>query len=189
MMATRSRDISGRPRAAGVPQETQRAGPREHALTCYASSVFENLDITLATDVAAPLISVDPEAVSRRGFDTRFLSSVMPIPRLSSALTRDSVKLDGDGVIPYTHCSLGLLRSKKFARWVACVELHIASCNVAGRLRVRDAGSQKQCRARFAELRGAVPGRACCRPPRRRAHLPCPPTTSASSYRAHCRDI
>jgi endonuclease G len=85
--------------------------PNDHAIACYAKSVFEKLEIS----VAAP----SREATATRGYDNGFLGIIVKVPRLSAANGDDAFKLDGSEVIPYRHFSLALCKSRRFAFWVA----------------------------------------------------------------------
>ena len=85
--------------------------PNDHAIACYAKSVFEKLEIS----VDAPA----PEAIDTLGYDTGFLGIIVKVPRLSAANGNDAFKVNGSAVIPYTHFSLALSKSRRFAFWVA----------------------------------------------------------------------
>lgn len=87
--------------------------PDEHALACLPASVFEKLEITLqppAQGVAG---------VQGIGYAPAFLGTRIDPPTIDPALRDDTVRLNGSDVIPYTHFSLALSKSRKFARWVA----------------------------------------------------------------------
>jgi endonuclease G, mitochondrial len=101
--------IAGLHFAGEVPSD-----PHEHALACYAGSVFEKLEISLEQ----PDEPVDPEAAAL-GYATNFLGPSVALPKLSSARLQDAVKLNGKEVINYTHFSLTLSKSRRFAFWVA----------------------------------------------------------------------
>jgi endonuclease G len=86
--------------------------PNEHAVACYATSVFEKLQISLTPpDVA-------PEAVGT-GFRTTFLSKKVEIPTLSTSNRQKAFLLNGSEVIRYTHFSLAMNKVRRFAFWVA----------------------------------------------------------------------
>lgn len=87
--------------------------PNEHALACYPKSVFEKLDISLDQ------IEAEAEDVSGLGYATNFLGVDVDVPRLSNANRKDAFKLSGSEVIKYTHFSLTLSKSRRFAFWVA----------------------------------------------------------------------
>ncbi|GLZ29644.1 hypothetical protein Lesp02_18340 [Lentzea sp. NBRC 105346] len=57
--------------------------------------------------------------VLKTGFDSEFLGTTTGIPELSAAKKADAVVVDGSEVIDYTHFSLTLSRTRKFAIWVA----------------------------------------------------------------------
>ncbi|RBL98882.1 DNA/RNA non-specific endonuclease [Glutamicibacter soli] len=52
------------------------------------------------------------------GFNPHFLTTIIGLPTPNAELADDLVQLDGSPVIDYTHFSLALSRSRKFARWV-----------------------------------------------------------------------
>ncbi|GAB2488673.1 DNA/RNA non-specific endonuclease [Nocardiopsis aegyptia] len=86
--------------------------PDEHALACLPSSVFEKLQIDLRPPAPA-------EAQVLTGYDPGFLGTRVDTPMLTPLIAGDAVRLDGSEVIPYTHFSLALSSSRRFARWVA----------------------------------------------------------------------
>ena len=100
---------------AGLHFAGEGAGdPREHAVACYPRSVFEKLEIT---PEPPPLISISGPVA---GYAPNFLSERVELPRLLAANLRDAVKINGSEVINhYTHFSLALSSSRKFAYWVA----------------------------------------------------------------------
>ena len=53
------------------------------------------------------------------GFDAKFLGTTAGMPVLSDSAADDAVELDGSTTIDYTHFSLALSKSRKFAIWVA----------------------------------------------------------------------
>ncbi|WP_121394096.1 DNA/RNA non-specific endonuclease [Actinokineospora cianjurensis] len=53
------------------------------------------------------------------GYDPDFLDVTLPVPGLDPALDDDAVRLEGTSTVDYTHFSLALSRSRRFARWVA----------------------------------------------------------------------
>ncbi len=87
--------------------------PNEHAVACYASSVFEKLEITLQPSPSLP------QAVQPTGYDPNFLGSRVDVPKLTSAQKADAAKLGSSHVIPYTHFSLAQCKSRRFCYWVA----------------------------------------------------------------------
>ncbi|MFF0204459.1 DNA/RNA non-specific endonuclease [Streptomyces sp. NPDC005017] len=86
--------------------------PDEHALACLPASVFEKLEITLTQPGPQDIRTVT-------GYDAGFLTERIEVPQLDADLTRDAVLLDGSEVIPYTHFSLALHMTRRFAIWVA----------------------------------------------------------------------
>lgn len=83
----------------------------EHALACLPQSVFEKLEITLRPPAAV-------EAVVQTGYDPNFLAARVEVPTIGRAIRDDVFLLDGSEIIPYTHFSLALSTSRRFARWV-----------------------------------------------------------------------
>lgn len=84
----------------------------EHALACYASSVYEKLGV----------LPVPPELPDRAtsDYDAGFLGTAVPLPAAADAgVESDLLVVAGTTVIPYTHYSLAMSRSRRFARWVA----------------------------------------------------------------------
>lgn len=53
------------------------------------------------------------------GYDPDFLATRIAAPALGDAIEQDAVLFQGAEAIPYTHFSLSLSRSRRFARWVA----------------------------------------------------------------------
>ncbi|MGY2122391.1 DNA/RNA non-specific endonuclease [Nocardia gipuzkoensis] len=85
----------------------------EHALACLPQSVFEKLGITLTPPVAEEVAVV-------AGYDPRFLAVPVPLPEVDAELRPDvATALDGADVLHYTHFSLAMRRSRRFAIWVA----------------------------------------------------------------------
>ncbi|MGC3000471.1 DNA/RNA non-specific endonuclease [Streptomyces sp. G35A] len=104
----------GRPGAvlAGLHFGGEAAGaPDEHALACLSTSVFEKLEISLTAPAPEDVRTV-------AGYDPDFLGERIDVPQLSADLVRDAVRLDGSEIIPYTHFSLMLSRSRCFPFWV-----------------------------------------------------------------------
>ncbi|MEU0671209.1 DNA/RNA non-specific endonuclease [Streptomyces lavendulocolor] len=86
--------------------------PEERALACFPQAVFGELKITLTRP--------DPESMEAvGGYDPGFLGVPVGTPRLNPSIKEDAVRLDGSEVVPYTHFSLALSASRRFARWVA----------------------------------------------------------------------
>ncbi|MFI6575737.1 DNA/RNA non-specific endonuclease [Nocardiopsis sp. NPDC050513] len=89
-----------------------RSDPDEHALACLPQLVFEELGITLRPPV--------PEAVEAlEGYNPNFLRTRVPAPRLDPRAEHDLFRLGDADDIPYTHFSLALSTSRRFAHWVA----------------------------------------------------------------------
>lgn len=87
----------------------------EHALACYAESVFQKLEI-----VSKPPARGDIEPEAGRGFAPSFLQFTIPLPRPASrAVENDLVVIGRRAVVDYTHFSLAMSKSRRFARWVA----------------------------------------------------------------------
>jgi endonuclease G len=87
----------------------------EFALACYAASVFEKLGISPAAP--AP-VAVAREA--RRGYAPDFLGASVPAPQPASPEVGDDLlNVDGQTTFDYTHFSLVMSTSRRFARWVA----------------------------------------------------------------------
>ncbi|GAA3883476.1 hypothetical protein GCM10022243_55240 [Saccharothrix violaceirubra] len=83
--------------------------PDEHALACLPSSVFEKLDVA----VKPPAVV---EAVGT-GFDPDFLGVAAGLPELGE--DSDAVEVSGRTVVDYTHFSLALHGTRRFAIYVA----------------------------------------------------------------------
>lgn len=58
-------------------------------------------------------------AVPRVGFDTDFLGTPVGLPSLDPSIQDDALLWNGAAAIPYTHFSLSMSKSRRFARWVA----------------------------------------------------------------------
>ncbi|WP_280450976.1 DNA/RNA non-specific endonuclease [Nocardia cyriacigeorgica] len=89
------------------------SSPDEHALACLPQSVFEKLDITLSPRPAVQTTG------GPAGYDVEFLGVAVDVPALDPGLVDDTFSLDGSITIDYTHFSLALSTSRRFARWVA----------------------------------------------------------------------
>ncbi|MEU7555747.1 DNA/RNA non-specific endonuclease [Streptomyces sp. NPDC044571] len=87
------------------------ADPDERALACFPRAVFDELKITLQQP--------GPESEPVAGYDPGFLSVPIGTPQLNPSVKGDAVLLDGSEVIPYTHFSLALNKTRRFAFWVA----------------------------------------------------------------------
>lgn len=75
--------------------------------------MFEKLGISLTPPPAEEVAAV-------AGYDPRFLASPMPLPEVNAQLRPDvATALDGADVLHYTHFSLAMRRSRRFAIWAA----------------------------------------------------------------------
>ncbi len=87
----------------------------EHALACYAASVFQKLEIVPKRPEPR-----DIEPADGRGFATAFLVRTVALPLPASrSVENDLVVVNGRAVVDYTHFSLAMSKSRRFARWVA----------------------------------------------------------------------
>jgi len=86
--------------------------PDEHALACYAHSVFNKLEIGFEQPA-------EPEAVDGLGYRPNFLSETVRAPWLPQDQYDDAFKLNGSHLIPYTHFSVCQSRSRRLPRFVA----------------------------------------------------------------------
>ncbi|HMG48910.1 MAG TPA: DNA/RNA non-specific endonuclease [Allosphingosinicella sp.] len=89
----------------------------EHALACYPLSVQKKLDFVL--DPPAAVVAPEGSAVTRSGYDPAFLSQPVPLPKLGAAAEGDAFTFEGRKLIPYTHFSVCLSKSRRMARYVA----------------------------------------------------------------------
>lgn len=69
---------------------------------------------TLSTDTDLANAPID-----RSGYDPEFLGTSVALPVLDAEALQDAVLWEGSNVIPYTHFSLSLSKSRRLARWVA----------------------------------------------------------------------
>ncbi|HST39027.1 MAG TPA: DNA/RNA non-specific endonuclease [Conexibacter sp.] len=93
--------------------------PDEHAVACYASSVFRKLEIEpLAPDVPGPVL-VREEL--QRGYDLDFLPGhAIDLPAAAAHVDADYAPTkEGNTVRHYTHFSLAMSAARRFCRWVA----------------------------------------------------------------------
>lgn len=96
----------------------------EHALACYPLSVQKKLDFLLEPP-ASP--SGQPKGKTRgtgpdllrSGYNPLFLKVPLPLPELSAAARKDAYSFGGQPLIPYTHFSVCLSKSRRMARYVA----------------------------------------------------------------------
>ena len=87
--------------------------PDEHALACLPTSVFEKLGISLQPPTVEEVEQVG-------GYDPDFLGDRIDVPALDVALLDDvAATVDGQQIVRYTHFSLQMKRSRRFAFWVA----------------------------------------------------------------------
>lgn len=87
----------------------------EHAMACYAASVFEKLEIR----PAPPAEVVLPEAADL-GYAASFFGLPVAAPEpASSEVGDDLLTAGGQTVFDYMHFSLAMSQSRRFARWVA----------------------------------------------------------------------
>ncbi len=87
--------------------------PDEHALACYAHSVFKKLDIQLEK------VSEDCIDAVGLGYDQDFLNKRVPTPRLRQADRKDAFKIGNSHLLHYTHFSVCLSKSRQLPRFVA----------------------------------------------------------------------
>lgn len=59
------------------------------------------------------------DPIPRSGYDADFLGIHVETPTPDKSIQGDAVLWDGTEIIPYTHFSLSLSKSRRFARWVA----------------------------------------------------------------------
>jgi endonuclease G, mitochondrial len=87
----------------------------EHALACYAKSVFEKLNISPVQPAADVL-----ENAASRGYAVNFLGTAIALPTaITDEVKQDLLEIGGLTVVDYMHFSLAMSRSRRFARWVA----------------------------------------------------------------------
>lgn len=92
----------------------ERGNNPEHALACYASSVFEKLEIVPEGTTSSAQLT------GSIGFDPDFLRQTVDLPApIYDDIVDDLVLVDGSSVIEYTHFSLMQSKVRKFAYWVA----------------------------------------------------------------------
>jgi endonuclease G len=88
--------------------------PNEHAVACYSKSVFEKLEISLTPPKLEDVIPSQGH-----GYNPNFLGVLVEPPELSRAKGEDAYKLRDSEIIDYTHFSLTLSKTRRFAIWVA----------------------------------------------------------------------
>jgi len=94
----------------------------EHALACYPLSVQKKLDFVLEPAVAPAGKKKVPAAgveLLRSGYNPLFLKVPLPLPQLGAAARKDAFPFEGQPLIPYTHFSVCLSKSRRMARYVA----------------------------------------------------------------------
>jgi len=89
------------------------SSPDEHALACLPASVFEKLEISLRPP--------DVEEIEETGgYDRDFLGDRVDVPEVGASLRDDvAATVDGQKIVRYTHFSLQMKASRRFAFWVA----------------------------------------------------------------------
>lgn len=96
------------------------AEPTEFALACYASSVFEKLEIA---PLDAPVKEIEAALQSAvAGFDLSFLPDhplTLPAATAATIETDYAPTKSGETVRHYTHYSLAMSSTRRFCRWVA----------------------------------------------------------------------
>lgn len=86
----------------------------EHALACYPKSVFEKLEISPNVNIGAT------EEQKRLGFQVDFLGLPVATPTPSNTrVEKDLLIVGRKSVLDYTHFSLAMSKSRRFALWVA----------------------------------------------------------------------
>lgn len=98
--------------------------PHEHAIACYAKSVFDKLQISVKAE-AAPQPPPPGKGggtgapASGLGYNPNFLTTKVDLPKLSAAKLRDAVKVSNSELIHHMHFSLAQSKSRRFAFYVA----------------------------------------------------------------------
>ncbi|TGE18900.1 DNA/RNA non-specific endonuclease [Hymenobacter elongatus] len=103
---------------AGLHFAGESAGdPNERALSCYARSVFEKMEVVLSAPVVQPQTI---EETLARGYETTFLSVAVPEPTLTVAGRKNAVgAATTTEVVRHTHFSVVMHAERRFAMWVA----------------------------------------------------------------------
>jgi endonuclease G len=87
----------------------------EHALACYAESVFKKLNIS-----PTKTLEIVREDAAGIGYAENFLGASIKMPSSASdEVKNDLLEVGGLTFIEYMHFSLSMSRSRRFARWVA----------------------------------------------------------------------
>ncbi|MGY1960779.1 DNA/RNA non-specific endonuclease [Nocardia gipuzkoensis] len=83
-------------------------------------TVNEKVSESEALGTSIPERITVAEAAAATGYDARFLASPIPLPVVDARIRPDvATAFDGSEVLHYTHFSLAMRRSRKFAIWVA----------------------------------------------------------------------
>ena len=103
------------PRMLGLHFAGEVGNAPEHGLACYASSVFEKLELS-----PQPPAAVKIKGLHGTGYDWHFLSKRCSPPYpANTAASRRLLSHGGEKVFDYTHFSLVIDEKRKFAPWVA----------------------------------------------------------------------
>ena len=87
----------------------------EHALACYAHSVFQKLEVSFDKPGTAQVEKATPKS----GYDEDFLSERVSPPKLTAGIKKDALRINDSHLIPYMHFSVCLSKSRRFPRFVA----------------------------------------------------------------------
>lgn len=94
--------------------------PHEHAIACYAKSVFDKLEISSKAEVILPPAPGRGDSLTLgRGYNANFLATRVALPKLSTAKLNDAVKAVNSELIHHTHFTLAQSQSRRFAIYVA----------------------------------------------------------------------
>ncbi|MBL8187328.1 MAG: DNA/RNA non-specific endonuclease [Acidobacteria bacterium] len=106
---------------AGLHFAGEGAGnPHEHAIACYAKSVFDKLEISTKAEVVMPPAPGRGDSTALgRGYNSNFLATRVELPKLSTARLNDAVKSGNSELIHHTHFTLVQSKSRRFAIYVA----------------------------------------------------------------------
>lgn len=91
----------------------------EHAVACYAKSVFDKLGISTSPVATPAPIPGEEAATSGQGYNSNFLGVRIDLPKLSAAKLADAFKLNNSELIHHTHFTLTQSKSRRFAIYVA----------------------------------------------------------------------
>lgn len=98
--------------------------PHEHAIACYAKSVFDKLQISTKAE-AAPQPPPPGSGggtgapASGLGYNPNFLTTKVDLPKLSATKLSDAVKVSNSELIHHMHFTLTQSKSRRFANYVA----------------------------------------------------------------------